>query len=264
MFYTLSKIAFLLIRPSNAMIALMAAGIVLRGTRLRRTAILSFGFGFLLLVVAAWTGVSTLLLRPLEERFPRGRLPETPPAGIILLGGVIDTVLSTRYGTPEMIDGAERLAATAELARRFPQAQVVITGGQGDGTGPDRPEADVAADLLVAWGVSPDRIVLERGSRNTRENAVLTYDVVQPKADQTWIVVTSAFHMPRAIGCFRAAGWTGLAAWPVDFRTIRGGPFLGRQNAAEGLELFDLAAKEWIGLAAYRFGGYTDALFPAP
>lgn len=264
MFYTLSKLGYLLIRPSNFVVAAMVVALVLRGTRFRRTARGAFVVGFAVLLIGGWTGAATLLIAPLEDRFPRPTLPEEAPTGIIVLGGAIDTGLSTLYGDAEFVDGAERLVATAALARRYPSARIIISGGQGDGTGPDRPEADVTADLLEAWGISRSRMVLERASRNTRENAVMSYDIVEPARTDRWILVTSAFHMPRAIGCFRAAGWTGLTGYPVDYRGFRDAPLLGGQTAAQGLELLDGAVKEWIGLAAYRFGGYTDAVFPAP
>lgn len=264
MFFVVSKLAFLLLRPSNAVIVAMAVGLVLRRTRFRRFGILSFAAGFVVLVLAAWTNVSALLLAPLETRFPRADTMETPPTGIIVLGGSIDTAASTARGTVEMIDGAERIAAAVRLAEAYPNAKVIYTGGHGSYVPDEKSEAEIAGPLLAALGVAPARIVLETASRNTLENATLTFDVVKPQPQDTWLLVTSAFHMPRAMGVFRTAGWTNVSPYPVDFRTLEGVPVLGRQFASEGLFLTDIAVKEWLGLLAYRFSGYTDALFPAP
>ncbi len=153
-----------------------------------------------MLVIGGWTNVATLLIEPLEDRFPVPAMPADAPTGIIVLGGSVDTGLSTYFGTPEFVDGIERLSATAALSKRYPSARVIISGGQGDGTGTDRPEADVMAEVLEAWGVPRERMILERRSRNTRENAVLSYDTVAPGGEDRWILVTSAFHVPGRWG----------------------------------------------------------------
>ncbi|MBS1181521.1 MAG: hypothetical protein H6Q99_1401 [Proteobacteria bacterium] len=266
MFYVLSKLGFMVLRPSNALILalLLGAGLRLLGWRRRGAELI--GIALTLLVICAWTGAPTLLLRPLEQRFS---VPATPgalaPAGIIVLGGVIDTGLSTELNSAELIDGAERLIVAAELARRYPEARVLLSGGSnGVFTNDDLAESAIARDLLIAFGVPADRIVVEDRSRNTHENAISSFAVVEPKPQEQWLLVTSAFHMPRAIGTFRAAGWRGVVAWPVDYRNGADVNWLGGRTAAEGLTMTDMAIREWIGLVAYRFGGYTDALLPSP
>jgi uncharacterized SAM-binding protein YcdF (DUF218 family) len=116
-------------------------------------------------------------------------------------------------------------------------------------------------DLLVAQGIDAARIRVEERSRNTYENAVFSRALVEPQAGQVWLLVTSASHMARAVGCFRHLGWP-VVAYPVDYRTEsspRPGFLL-----AEHLALLDLIVKEWVGLVAYRILGYTDTLLPAP
>ena len=85
-----------------------------------------------------------------------------------------------------------------------------------------------------------------------------------PKPGERWLLVTSAWHMPRSMGSFRAAGFP-VTAYPVDYRT-RGGEDARRGflHTSEGLRRLDLMVKEWLGLLAYRLSGRTDALFPAP
>jgi uncharacterized SAM-binding protein YcdF (DUF218 family) len=267
MFYVLSKLSFLILRPSNAFIVAMLVGLLLRTrARSRRRGTELFGLALMLMVLAAWSGLGSALIKPLEDRFAEPAAPEKlHPRGIIVLGGVIDTDLSVSRGTAELIDGAERLVVTARLARLYPDAKVIYSGGSGNLTDDGgTPEADFAYDLLVSFGIAPERILTERHSRNTLENARMTLDLAQPQPNDRWILVTSAFHMPRAMGTFRAAGWSGLTAWPVDHRTPVEMHLLEHQSASEGLALTDLAVKEWIGLAAYRFAGYTDSLLPAP
>jgi len=265
-FYVLSKLGFLFLRPSNALVLalLLGAGLRLSGWRRRGSELIGIALG--VLVVCAWTGVPTVVLRPLEQRFS---VPTDParlnPAGILVLGGVIDTGLSTERHSTELIDGAERIIAAAELARRYPQARIVLSGGSnGVFANNEIAESAIARDLLIEFGVSAARITIEDHSRNTHENAVFSFSAVEPTPQEQWLLVTSAFHMPRAIGTFRAAGWNGVVAWPVDYRTGTDTDWFGGNTAAEGLIMTDLAAREWIGLIAYRFAGYTDALLPRP
>ncbi|SCM75151.1 conserved hypothetical protein [uncultured Pleomorphomonas sp.] len=266
MFYVLSKLGFLFLRPSNALILALLLGAALRLFGWRRRGAELIGIALGVLVVCAWTGVPTLLLRPLEQRFP---MPADPghlnPAGILVLGGVIDTGLTTERRSTELIDGAERVIVAAELARRYPQARILLSGGSNGVFANDEiAESVLARDLLIEFGVPAGRITIEDRSRNTHENAVFSFAAVEPTPRDQWLLVTSAFHMPRAIGTFRAAGWNGVVAWPVDYRNGADTSWFGGRTAAEGLTMTDMAVREWIGLIAYRFAGYTDALLPRP
>lgn len=265
-FYVLSKLVFLVLRPSNALLLAMLAGLVLRWVGFRRRGAQLFGVGFLLLLIAGWTGLGAAMLRPLENRFSQPEATEvSSPKGIIVLGGVLDNEISTERRQAEFTDGVERLWAAAALSKRFPEAKVIFSGGSaGIVDYGFKPEAEFARGILGDLGVADDRMLIEPRARNTLENARFTLDLVQPQPGDRWILVTSAFHMPRAVGTFRAAGWSGLVPWPVDYRASDGGDLLERKAASDGLRLTDLATKEWIGLIAYRFAGYTDSLLPAP
>jgi uncharacterized SAM-binding protein YcdF (DUF218 family) len=264
MFYALSKILFFVIRPSNAIIVGLAFGWLLRRVGRRKSGATIIALSFAALVVAAFLPLSTWLLTPLETRFPPPPADLAAPSGIIVLGGSVDTVATAVWGSPQVIDGAERLLAAADLARRWPSARIVVTGGAMGFVDREPPESTLIAEVFDDFGIAADRLVLETASRNTRENASLSWELVKPQPGETWVLVTSAAHMPRAVGTFRAAGWTSIVAYPVDWRSLPGVQVVGRQFASEGLFLTDIAVKEWLGLVAYRFAGYTDALFPAP
>ncbi|MEP2742602.1 YdcF family protein [Bauldia litoralis] len=165
---------------------------------------------------------------------------------------------------PAMNDAAERVTAIAELSRRFPEARLLLSGGASDITQDETmTESDVARDVLVDICVDPRRIEMETVSRNTCENAEQSRRVAKPNSGELWLLVTSASHMPRAVGCFRAAGFPVLP-YPVDFRSRSADGFRLAGSVTTGLQALDLAAHEWIGLASYRLLGRTDALFPAP
>lgn len=265
MFFHLSKIAWFLLQPSNLLITLAAVGTVLViAGRLRRTGRWLLAVGMAGLVACGFSPLGQWLILPLEERFPAWSAADGPPDGIILLGGSFDTVVSRERGVAALNESAERVTEFAALARRYPDAKLVFTGGAGRLLFADAREADVAGRLFEDLGVAPGRILLEPESRNTWENAVLTRDLVDPAPGERWVIVTSAWHMPRAVGCFRAAGFP-VEAFPVDFRT-RGWSDLRRpfDAASEGLRRVDVATREWVGLAAYYLTGRIPELLPAP
>jgi uncharacterized SAM-binding protein YcdF (DUF218 family) len=201
----------------------------------------------------------------LEERFPEPII-DRPVAGIVVLGGAVDTHISKDRGVSTMNEGGERLTAAADLSRRFPEARIFLSGGSGhahDGSY-QLTESQIGRNLLLAMGVAPERIEMEERSHTTCENSKESAAAIQPIAGDLWLLVTSASHMPRAIACFRQAGFD-VTAYPVDFRT-RGQADLKRPTGAisVGLALTDLAAHEWLGLATYRLTGKTSEWFPAP
>lgn len=265
MFYYLSKIGHFFILPSNFLMALVLLGLLTALVLKRRRfgGLLAWS-GLLGLLVCGFSPAANWLILPLEERYPR-------PAdlggvdGIIVLGGAVDTVVTGGRGDTALTLSAERITITARLARRLPEAKVIHTGGQGLIIPDQATEAEGAARLFEDFGISADRVLLEDVSRNTWENAVLTRDLIQPQPGQKWLLVTSAYHMPRAMGVFANAGWTGLTAYPVDYRTSGAGDRkLWFDGASKGLRRFDVAFREWLGLLVYRLSGRTQALFPGP
>jgi len=264
MFFFLAKILGFFALPSNLLISLGLLGIALTATRYaragRRIAIASV----LLLAIAGWLPLGNALILPLEERFPPWDSSRGAPTGIISLGGAIDTVVSPVRGEVALNEAAERLTAMAELMRRYPQAHIAFSGGSGRLIYDGATEAEFAVRLLESFGIERSRIILESRSRDTDENARFSKEVLQPKPGERWLIVTSAHHMPRAIGAFRAAGFP-VEAFPVDYRT-RGAIDLLRPFATlgDGLRRTDTAVREWVGLVAYRLTGRTEAFFPGP
>ncbi|RUT97605.1 YdcF family protein [Mesorhizobium sp. USDA-HM6] len=263
MFYYLSKILWFFIQPLNLAIFLLLAGLAAALFGRRRLTGTASVLAFLILALSAWTSIGAMMLTPLEERFPKSPLPEKVD-GIVVLGGGFEGAINLARGGYELNSGGDRMVETAILARRFPQAKVVVSGGNGelflDGEG----DADTAPRLLGALGVTPDRLILENKSRNTYENAVFSRQLVEPKPGEIWLLVTSAFHMPRAKALFDKAGFPTLP-WPVDYRTSgKEGIGLFRDNPADSLQATTTAIREWIGLFAYWLSGRIDEPFPAP
>jgi uncharacterized SAM-binding protein YcdF (DUF218 family) len=197
-----------------------------------------------------------LLLKPLESEFP-ARPDLTRVDGIIVLGGAEQTAAYRDWGGPQFNEAGERLIEGAMLAQRFPQAKLVFAGGSAS-VGRTEDTTDPSAmvrDMWIALGIAPDRILLEQNSRNTGENATLALDLLQPKPGETWVLVTSAFHMPRAHETFVRAGWTDITAWPVDFRSGDLAGLRGIWRLDRNLLGVNLALKEYLGTLAYRITG---------
>ncbi|MEP1934887.1 MAG: YdcF family protein [Roseibium sp.] len=265
MFFYIAKVGYFLIQPSNLLsaIALFGLLLLLLGTRQKTGKILTC-FGIVGLLVCGFTPAANWLILPLEERFQRPVALEEFD-GVIVLGGAVDTVVTGKRGDTALTTSGERLTIAARLAKQVPGAKIIHTGGHGLIISAQATEAEGAVRLFRDFGISEDRIVLEDVSRNTWENAVLTKELLQPGPELTWLLVTSAYHMPRSMGVFDAAGWTGLTAYPVDYRTR--GPedrHLWFGGLSKGLRRFDIAFREWVGLAVYWLTGRSSALFPGP
>jgi uncharacterized SAM-binding protein YcdF (DUF218 family) len=217
-----------------------------------------------LLAVCGLTPVGSLLLSLLEDRFPAWEHSAGAPEGIVVLGGAIEEATSVARGGPVLNDSAERMTAAVDLARRYPRARLLFSGGSNALFPTGFKEAVLARQLFERLGLEPARVEIEDRSRNTVENAVFSKIVAAPNPGERWLLVTSAFHMPRAIGTFRRAGFP-VEPYPTDWRTF--GPterLRPSRSLAEGLRRTDIATREWVGLVAYWFAGHTSELFPRP
>lgn len=264
MFYHLSKIAWFVMEPTNALLLLIIAGLLLIALRFVRVGLRVAGTGAIIALLLGFTPAANWLIVPLETRFPVPDLTGKKIDGIIALGGALQERQTLAHGPVALNDAGERVVVLAELARRFPDARIVFSGGAGFYSTAPEPEAKVLADRADALGLPRGRLLIEPLSRNTHENALFSRAIAQPRPGETWLLVTSAWHMPRSVGIFRHVGWEVLP-YPVDFRT--GGwddLWRGFASASDGLRRSDLAMREWIGLLVYRLTGRSDALFPAP
>ena len=239
MFFTASKVFWGLAAPSHVILWCCLLAAILLATGRRRagtvfavlTAVLLIGIGVVPSYI--WLG------RGLENRFDDVRLPPRAD-GILVLGG-----------------GAEdfkRLPVAYMLSRRYPGARLVFSGGSGaliDNT--PYVEAEQARHFLVNLGLDPARLTLEGRSRNTAENLEFSKALVRPRPGDIWILVTSAYHMPRAMEIADRVGWT-FAPWPSDRLTPRHG-LRGWFSIVGNMGAFDGLVRERIGLVVYRLSG---------
>ena len=264
MFFIAAKLFWFVLQPINLIGILLLLSFVAQLLHWHYLGLTTAGVGFLLLALVVWTSLGPLMLRPLEDRFARPVEPPQEIAGVIMLGGGMEGAVNLTRGGYELNSGGDRLVETAVLARRYPNARVVLSGGNGSLVLEGEGDADSGPRLLRALGVTRDQLVLENKSRDTFENAVFSRDLVQPKPGETWLLVTSAFHMPRSIALFRKAGFD-VVPWPVDYRTRGNERFgLATDNPLDSLSATSVAMREWIGLLAYWLTGRIDEPFPSP
>jgi uncharacterized SAM-binding protein YcdF (DUF218 family) len=249
LFFLVSKTIGALLTPSNFLITIGIVGLILTHRRNR-----ALGQKFLVACVAGFAicgflPLGNLLLLAAETRFPAWNPDRGAPDGIVILGGDVDRIL-----------------AGIKLARKYPKARIVFSGGNGNLIRTDdSTEAGYAEELLAGLGLERERLLFDKEARNTEENAEFSKALAQPKTGEKWLLITSAFHMPRAIGMFRKAGFA-VEPYPFDNLKKRewsqiltlNSTFLARVNQA------DSAFHEWAGLIAYRLRGITTELLPSP
>lgn len=261
--FWLSKLIQSSLLPSNCLVLLAVTGVIALALGRRNWALRIFTAATLLTAIGGWSPIGPKLLMVLEDRFPQ---PMLPPAitGIVMLGGAVDIHVSQDHGQIALNDNAERVTAVAGLSRLFPEARIILSGGIAhEAHGNSLSEAEGARRLLVDLGVPAGRIVLEDKSRTTFENAEQSLRLANPLPGDSWLLVTSAFNMPRAVASFRGVGFS-VIPFPVDYRTRPADLWRPVSTMAAGLADLDIAAHEWLGLLAYRVTGKTTEILPGP
>lgn len=261
LFFYASKILWTLLQPDAVVLYALALAIALLYWQRQRWAqwVLMATLGAL--TILAVLPIGAWMWQPLEQRFPANPPLPAKVDGIIVLGGFLDPIVSDYWQQAEVSDSVERGLAFAALARAHPEARLVMSGGSAALVLPDVREADYTPLLLDTLQVEAARVQLERESRNTSENASYSKQLMQPQPGETWVLVTSASHMPRAVGVFCRQGWP-VVPWPVDHQWSPSANRL-RFSLVNNWLTLNLALHEWLGLLAYHLTDKTDALFPA-
>lgn len=262
LFFILSKLIWSFARPDHLVLLLLTLAVLGLAWNSPRRKSRNGALGLLggIWLVALFP-VGAMLIFPLEQRFAVPTpLEQSALAGIIVLGGAEKLSVMQLRQRAEFTAAAERVMAVPELAQRFPDLPIIYSCGSGWLLEPDLRGADYTRLYFDAMGLS-GRVLYERESRNTYENATLSRPLAGDRIEGRWLLVTSAFHMPRSVGVFRQQGWRVLP-YPVDFR---GQPWSWRLhfNLSGNLEDLTMAVREWVGLLAYRLSGKTATLLPA-
>jgi len=251
-FYFFSKILDVFLTPLMWATVLILVGVSGSSRRRRAWAV----SGVALLLGFSLEPVSNALLRALEYPEVRTFRPDVTYDVVILLGGVVEDRAQASSGQRSFNDNNERLLETFDLLRKDKARFAIVSGGPVDSVRSKVVEAQALADQLVSWGVDPARVIVEDHAKNTYENALDSAAIVHARGFHSILVVTSAFHMKRALGCFRAVDLD-VDTLPVDFRSYTN-PYTGELiPRAKFLEESTIALREWFGRGIYRARGYA-------
>ena len=253
--YFLSKAFWFAVQPGNLILIILSAAAVVSWVRPKTNGRVWLTALAIVLILVTVLPIQSWIARPLESRFPPpAQLPEKID-GIIVLGGIVQPRIAQATGLLAVNESAERIMVAVGLAFRYPEARLVISG-RGENH-----------ETLIEWfatiGLDIDRVEFEPNARNTFENAVFSFRKIQPAPEETWFLVTSAQHMPRAVGVFRKLGWP-VIPYPVDYQVVDMGILEVWPDLAGNLSRIGDTLKEWAGLVAYYVMGRSDELFPTP
>jgi uncharacterized SAM-binding protein YcdF (DUF218 family) len=259
---TLAEVFWSILAPDRLLLIAFSTGSVLlfsRYKRIGRQVILGTSTIFFLIAclpLGAW------LLWPLENRFPTQLAVPDTIDGIIVLSGAENRELTNWRNQPILSENAERLVGFVGLALRHPEARLVVSDGPSVQVSGATLGATTARKLFEELSLPIERIDFEERAQNTYENASYSQLLVEPKVGETWVLVTSAFHMPRAVGVWRELGWE-VIPYPVDYRVNPESISIGMEPAGS-LRSLSMGLREWGSLLLYRFMGRTAAIFPKP
>ena len=251
-FYYFAKIIWLVIALDSLLLIWLAIGVFcLIKQYIRLAAFLLISLLSINVFIAAFP-VGEWLLYSLERHYPPAELDPANYDGIIVLGGGQHNGPTQSWDQVALLNGGERSLTLLTMAQKLPQnIPIIFTGGNGAMSNKGMTDADVVTKLLQENNIPDGRIIYENQSRNTFENAVLSKQLAQPRPQQRWLLVTSAFHMPRAMGVFCKINWP-VEAYPVDFRSRKDKLQRLDWGYANHLNNLNRAYREWIGLVAYR------------
>ncbi|WP_337270653.1 YdcF family protein [Oryzifoliimicrobium ureilyticus] len=259
--FVLSKLAWVFGQPLS--VAFFLVFLTLVAIILRRRA-LSLGCSALataILFVAFFTSAGNFLMEGLENRFPK---PSDPPdvKCMIVLGGAFENEVNTvRHGI-EFNAGADRFIEALRLARKYPASKILISGGDGSLSGVYEGDAAAADRFFPMFGVPADRLISEKTSRTTFENAINTKQFLADNGLTGCLLITSGYHMPRSVGIFRKLS-IDIIPWPTDYRTDGQVRFaLDFTQPSLNVQNLSTTVREWFGLVGYYLAGRTSELYP--
>ncbi len=262
--FVFSKLVWIFGQPLSLAFLFVLLAFIAALLRWRATVITSALLSALILFVSLYTTAGAYVVQTLEERFPH---PAADPADLkcmIVLGGATQNEVTTVRGGYELDSAGDRLIEALRLAQKYPQARIVISGGDGSIGGTYEGDAVISERFFTALGIPTSRMVEDKTSRTTFENAVNTRELLAQNGLSECLLITSGFHMPRSMGIFRKQG-INVVPWPVDYRST-GKESLGFDftQPSRNAQLLATGLREWVGLVGYYAAGRTSALYPGP
>ena len=261
-FFYLSKIIWIFVSPDSLLVFLLISSFLLILFKRQKAANLLIGLITASTLFLSFYSVGDWMLYPLESRYQHNpQLPEKVD-GIIILGGSVNPNLSVEWQQLETNLSHERLSSFIQLSQRFPDAKLIFSGGNASMDRNRPTEAQIVENYFLNSGISAERLYIENKARNTAENVTYSKQLTNPDSSETWILITTAFHMPRAMGIFCQQNWA-VIPFPVDHQTFPPELYMAKFDLLGHASHLELAMHEWLGLLAYYASGKTNDLFPS-
>ena len=256
LFFIASKVLKIFLIPLWQFVLLVAAGQLASWIKWRRLSRFFIGTAFMLFLLYSFIPFGQALLRPLENYAPApGQEMLARAEGIIVLGGFTGSgIISEDRQAPQLSSSAERFVTALGLHKKYPYKPVYFTGFSGKLRPQGWSEDEIIERLLSDLQMPLSAFHFERQSRNTAQNAQFTYQMIQPKSDQKWILITSASHMMRADLSFKKAGWPPMILLPVDYNTS---PERAETlfSPTIGFRIMKTVFHEYMGILFYKLAG---------
>jgi uncharacterized SAM-binding protein YcdF (DUF218 family) len=262
--FLISKLVWILGQPLSLAFFFAALAFLAALLRWRGLGVATSALSVAILFTALFTSTGAYLVQGLEDRFPKHAGDPVDLKCMIVLGGAFDTVVTTSRGGYDLDAAGDRFVEALRLAQKYPQARILVSGGDGSITGNYEGDAVISERMFKAFGLDSSRLVEDKDSRTTFENAINTKALLASNGMSNCLLITSGFHMPRSMGIFRKLD-IDVVPWPVDYRSS-GKEYL-RLDASQpslNVALLSTAVREWIGLFGYYFAGRTSELYPGP
>ena len=260
MTFYLSKLLWYLFNPFNSILFLFFLSVILNFFKFQKFSKIILYFTFLLFFITGALPTGSYLLYLLEKNYHnKVNLPENVD-GILILSGATNPFLTKEYDQISLNDSVERLTESIQLIKKYPKAKVFFAGGSGLAKYPDLSHSEVAKKFYESLDVNTKNIFFDKKSRNTYENIVFAKMKFNPNINEKWILVTSAFHLKRAISVGEKLGWE-FVPYATDYKLPKKFRWKLSFNFFNNLGSLQHSSHEWVGIIAYYFMGRSSKIF---
>ena len=260
MTFFLSKILWILFSPFNLILLLIILAFIFSFFKFILCSRIFYLSALLLFLTTGAIPTGAFLMHQLEKNYyNKVSLPNTID-GILILSGATRPYLTKIHNQVTIKSNGERLIESVVLIKKYPKAKVIFAGGSNTILDYEFTHSEAAKIFYQNLGINLDRINFEDQSRNTYENIVFSKNIANPKVDENWVLVTSAFHLKRSINISEKISWN-LIPYPTDFNQPKKFNWKFEYNLLNNLVLFRQASHEWLGIIAYYLMGRTSKIF---
>ena len=260
MSFYLSKILWLILNPFNFFIFVNIITIFLYFINFKRISLFIFLINFIFLLTISIFPIGNFLIHKIEKEYHLKNMVPNNLDGILILGGATSPTLFKEFNQVSVNDSAERLIESVKIIKEFKNSKIIFSGGSGVVGRPELGHAEAAKFFYKKMEINTDRIIFENKSRNTYENILFSNEIVNPRKNEKWLLITSASHMKRALLIGLKQDWK-LIPYAVDFKIRKKYEFKPSFNLLSNLNSFQQASHEWLGLISYYFMKRTDRIF---